>query len=122
MIAPLIAYEAVKFWLPLITIIGLIVKAYGSAKNNIGEWAHTLLNNHLSHLEAAATATKEETIKTNDILKQSGNHFETVVNKLDTVFETINTHQERQMQVWDGVTKTLTILEDRSGRARARKR
>ena len=117
---PFALYEIIKWWLPLITAGMLIVKAYLSAKKGIGEWAHSLLTNHLSHIEQAATSTKEETIRTNQILADSGKHYETVVTKLDKAFETINLHQERQMQVWDGVTKTLAILEDRSARPRIR--
>jgi hypothetical protein len=115
-------YETIKFWLPLVTVGGIVIKAYLSAKKGIGEWAHSLLTNHLSHIEQATVSTKEETVRTNQILADSGKHYETVVNKLDTAFETINAHQERQMAVWDGVTKTLAILEDRSNRPRIRAR
>jgi hypothetical protein len=114
LIATYTTYEMLKYWLPLISAGGIVIKAYLTAKKNISEYTNALLHNHMAGIEAAAKSTEIETKKTNELLKSSGDHYQTVVTKLDTVFENMNQHQEKQMQVWTGVANTLAILEDRS--------
>jgi hypothetical protein len=50
-------YAALKFWLPMLTAFGLVIKAYKSAKVGVTAWADALLNNHLAHIQAATEAT-----------------------------------------------------------------
>jgi hypothetical protein len=92
------AYEVLKFWLPIISAFGLIIKAYIGAKKNVGDWANTLLSNHLTHIQDATMKTVEETQRTNDLISQ---------------------HNEKEMAVWQGVVNTLAVLEDRT-RSRSR--
>ena len=54
-------YELIKFWLPLITAGGIglrlifaIRKLYISTKDSIVSWANVLLENHMTHIQAAA--------------------------------------------------------------------
>ena len=122
LVTPFVAYEAVRFWLPLVTIGGLIIKAYISATKKISTWAERLLTNHLAHIEIATTSTERETKVTNQLLGQVSDQHQTLEKKVDSVFVNMNMHQEKQMHMWDTISKTLVILEDRSSRAtRARK-
>jgi hypothetical protein len=110
------AYEMIKWWLPILSFGGIIVKAYLTAKKNISDYADRLLSNHLVHIEEATKSTEVETKTTNKLLTD-------VYGQNMMVLNTINQHQEKQMLVWDGVVKTLAILEDRgSRRARVRKK
>jgi len=123
LVTPFVAYEAVRFWLPLVTIGGLIIKAYISATKKISTWAERLLTNHLAHIEIATTSTERETKVTNQLLGQVSDQHQTLEKKVDSVFVNMNMHQEKQMHMWDTISKTLVILEDRSSRAiRARKK
>jgi hypothetical protein len=101
------AYEMIKWWLPIISFGGIVVKAYLTAKKNISEYAEKLLNNHLAGIETATKSTEVETKTTNKLLTD-------VYGQNTMVMNTMNQHQEKQMLVWDGVVKTLTILEDRT--------
>jgi hypothetical protein len=107
LIATYTTYEMVKYWLPLVSAGGLVVKAYLTAKKNISEYAARLLDNHLSGIEAATKSTEVETKTTNRLLADVSGQNTLVLN-------TMNQHQEKQMLVWDGVVKTLAILEDRT--------
>jgi hypothetical protein len=115
-------YELIRWWLPIITVITLVVKAYLSVKKSIGEWTNKLLDNHLAHIEKASISTEAETKVTNKLLTQVSEQHATLEKKVDAVFTNMNMHQERQLQMWDGVAKTLAILEDRSSVRRARKK
>jgi hypothetical protein len=117
LVTPFVAYEAVRFWLPLVTIGGLIIKAYISATKKISTWAERLLTNHLAHIEIATTSTERETKVTNQLLGQVSDQHQTLEKKVDSVFVNMNMHQEKQMHMWDTISKTLVILEDRSSRA-----
>jgi hypothetical protein len=99
--------EQIRWWLPIVSAFGLVIKAYTSTKKNVTEFAEKLLNNHLSGIETATTSTEVETKKTNALLTgQSG--------KLDMVQATLSEQHDKQLQVWDGVVKTLAIIEDRT--------
>jgi hypothetical protein len=116
-------YEILRWWLPIITVITLVVKAYLSVKKSIGEWTNKLLDNHLAHIEKASISTEAETKITNKLLGQVSDQHQTLEKKVDSVFVNMNMHQEKQMHMWDTISKTLVILEDRSSRAiRARKK
>ena len=50
---PTIIYDAVKFWLPIVTGTGIIIKAYLTAKKNASEWLERIMNRQLGHLEVS---------------------------------------------------------------------
>jgi hypothetical protein len=108
-------YEQVRFWLPLISGFGLVIKAYSSAKNNISEFCNKLLDNHLSHIEVATVSNAEEAKQTNILLKDHAG-------KIDMVQNTLRDHHEKQLQVWQGVIEGLTILKERTRASRTPKR
>jgi hypothetical protein len=101
------AYSEIKFWLPLITIITVFYKA----KTAVSGWADTLLNNHLHGIEQATVSTVTETKETNVLLRDSSG-------KLDMIQNTLADHQAKNLQVWQGVVESLTILKERSHPAR----
>ena len=114
LIATYTTYEVIKWWLPIVSAGGIVIKAYLTAKKSISEYAEKLLNNHLAGIEAATKSTEAETKRTNALLKDSGDHYQAVATKLDTAFETMSQHHEKQLFVWDSVSKTLAVLEDRT--------
>lgn len=116
MVDPISFYAGLKFWLPLASAFALTIKAYSTAKKNLSEWADKLLNNHLTHIEAATTLTHTETVKTNTLLASQALQAGTVAKHVEEVKTTLNDHTDKEMQVWQGVVNTLAILEDRSSR------
>jgi hypothetical protein len=99
--------EQIRYWLPLVSAFLLIVKAYSTGKKNIATFCDRLLDNHLSHIEAATTATVTETQRSNVLLE---GHAE----KLEMVQNTLVDHQTKNLQVWQGVLESLTILKERT--------
>lgn len=92
-------YEFIRFWLPLVTAAGLVIKAYFTIKKSVSVAAHSLLSNHMTHIQEAAIETVKETKRTNELLEA---------------------HTEKEMQVWHGVVTTLSVLEDRTRTPRLR--
>ena len=119
LIATYTTYEMIRWWLPILSFGGIVIKAYLSAKKSVGEWANKLFDNHLTHIEQATKNTEAETRVSNQLLKDvSGQNI--------MVLNTMNEYHEKQLVIWDGIVKTLAILEDRTRvqvrAARARKK
>jgi hypothetical protein len=104
-------YHEVKFWLPMITTFGIVVKAYLSGKAGVSAWADKLLNNHLAGIETATQSTEAETKKTNDLLRDHAG-------KLDMVQATLSEHHEHQLEAWKGITESLIVLKERTRASR----
>ena len=102
-------YEIVKFWLPIVTAVAMLTKAYFSAKKLVTEGLHTLFENHLKHIQDATAATVIETQKTNLLLAPA-------VMDIADVKSHLCEHIEKSTHVWDDITKTLTVIEDRTRR------
>ncbi len=103
--------EQIRWWLPIASAFGLIIKAYTSTKKNVSEFVERLLSNHLAHIETATVSNAEEAKQTNVLLKDHSG-------KLEMVQDTLSAQHDKQLQVWDGVVKTLAIIEDRTRTAR----
>ena len=109
-------YEIIKYWLPLASAFTMVWGIYRGTKKNISRWAESLFENHLKHIQKATEETVAETKKTNVLLG-------TAAMNIADVKLSLADHVAKAGQVWDGVTKTLTVLEDRTRRPRvARKR
>jgi hypothetical protein len=100
-------YHEAKFWLPMVTIFGIVIKAWLSSKQGVSDWADKLLNNHLAGIETATQSTETETKKTNELLRDHAG-------KLDMVQATLSEHHEHQLEAWKGITESLIILKERT--------
>ena len=100
-------YEVIKWWLPIVSAFGLVIKAYTSTKAGITEFAEGLLNNHLSGIEKATQSTEVETKKTNELLRDHAG-------KLDMVQATLNEQHGQNLIAYQGLLEGLTILKERT--------
>jgi hypothetical protein len=107
-------YGEIKFWLPMVTAFGIIVKAYLNGKKGVSEWASNLLDNHLHSIETATKSTESETRRTNTLLTEAAQREIATAGKVDMVQGSLNTHHERQLEVWKEVTMALTVLKERT--------
>ena len=107
-------YGEIKFWLPMVTAFGIIVKAYLNGKKGVSEWASSLLDNHLHSIETATKSTESETRRTNTLLTEAAQREVATAGKVDMVQGTLNTHHERQLEVWKEVAQALTVLKERT--------
>jgi len=96
-------YREMKFWLPMISAMGIVWKA----RTAITGWADRLMNNHLHSIQESTKSTEIETKRTNDLLVKSASDMVMLQN-------TIAEHAEKSAQVWNGILNTLAVLEDRT--------
>lgn len=113
-------YTAAKYWIPLSTLFVMVFKAYTSGKRSIGAWAEKLLSNHLTHIQAATESTVLETKKTNVLLETAAVKQDATSKEVTESKNLLKDNAEKQLQVWQGVVKTLAVLEDRTRRSSPR--
>src|SRR6266496_3168499 len=102
-------YSFLKWAAPIIGITGFLLTIRKDILKRADDWANTLLNNHLQHIQAATAEAVKETRMTNELLVASALR-ETAVK------DTLMSHHERQQNIWSSILSTLTILEDRTRR------
>jgi hypothetical protein len=110
-----IVYNELKFWLPVIGAVGTVWKMRAAVTG----WADKLFSNHLHHIEQATISTVEETKNTNKLLGESAQRDMVIASRVSDVSNTLALNHEKQLQVWQGVVNTLSVLEDRTSRRRS---
>ena len=76
-------YAFLKFWLPLASAFGLVIKGYTSLSNRAGRWAETLLSNHLHHVQLSLDGIQASTQATVDLLKQHNDTLTTILSNTE---------------------------------------
>lgn len=94
-------YAALVYILPIGTFLGFVVKAYLTAKQTISEWANTLLDNHMSHIQNAAEKAS------NSLAEMSETNKEICA----TMKEMRNDFQQNQREMVDVQHDILTGIE-----------
>jgi len=91
-------YVLLKFWLPAITAAGLILKAimatrrfFLNIKIDIGNWANTLLENHMTHIQESI----DDASKSVQELSGSMKIFATEMTEMRRDFQDHTRHDDR---------------------------
>lgn len=99
-------YEIIKFWLPLISGFGLVIKAYKSASSGITQWADSLLNNHLSHIQDA-------TEKSASLLQEVRDDHRAAQVEVAGVRSDLKAHEAQALAVQQQILTGIEVLKDR---------
>ena len=99
-------YDALKFWLPIITGFTLIYKLVDKGVNAFGDWADKLLDNHLTHIQAATESTAES-------LKQLVSLHGMTAKAITKVADDLREHEDKDDRVQGEIAKNVAILLDR---------
>jgi len=93
-------YEALKYWLPIVTVLTLAYKGSVATGKGVKKWADALLDNHLTHIQTATEGVAKSMVE----LVESQKASTTAMTRL----------AEAQNQLVLGIE----ILKDRSSQAR----
>ncbi len=107
-------YDQLKFWLPIVTAFGIVIKGYFTVKNNVSSWADQLLHNHMHHIEVAVKSNADEAVKTNVLLTAAAERETYVSSKVDMVQATLHDHRTQEAAIWKDVIEAMTILKERT--------
>ncbi len=106
-------YAVLKFWLPIVTAGGFVVKAYLSAKKSIGTWANTLLDNHMSHIQEASEKSSAAIIELADYHKQMLGTQEKMIISMERISEDFRDHIRDDERVQGSILLSLKAIEIR---------
>lgn len=109
-------YGLIKWAAPVLGATGFAVTLRKDILKRADEWANTLLNNHLTHIQQATSDTVVESVRTNSLLAAAALKDIEVATQVKDVKQTLTEHHEKETQVWGAVLNTLTVLEDRTRR------
>jgi len=106
-------YALITFWLPIITAVSLSIKAFlairkmfRSTKTAISEWANALLDNHMTHIQAAV----EDASKSIGQMAESNRELVTTMKEMRTDFQQSYRENDRKQTV---ILTSLEVLKDR---------
>jgi hypothetical protein len=104
-------YAAVKFWFPLFTALGVLTKVFlairnglNTAKAEISEWASTLLDNHMTHLQSAA----EEGVS---CMREMADTNRELVQTMRTMREDFQRSQQEGLRVQHEILTGLEVIK-----------
>jgi hypothetical protein len=115
-----VIYEAVKFWLPLLTVAGVLYRAYKKVTNGVQAWADCLLHNHLTHIQSSTQETvcvlKEVRDSQNtqaESITEVGKNILDVKQNITKVADDLADHINGDGQLQQQIATDLAILKDR---------
>jgi hypothetical protein len=98
-------YDAAKYWLPVITVITLIVRAYRNAKHGITEWANQLFNNHLTHIQIATESTAAS-------LKEMVTYQKASAESVKKVAEDLELHEKQDLEIQGKILTGIEVIKE----------
>lgn len=109
----LAVYAFIKYWLPMTTAAGLLFKLYFIIRNavrrtmdDIGIWANTLLDNHLTHIQASAEQASAS-------LKELSETNREVASSMKSMREDFQETQVENLRVQSNILTGIEVLRDR---------
>lgn len=112
MVWPLI-YAFIKYWLPIISVLGLFVKlalstrkAIRAAKDDISSWANVLLDNHMTHIQDAVESASKSLTSISETNKE-------LVASMKSIREDSLHSQTELMRVQNTILTGIEVLKDR---------
>lgn len=98
-------YILVKFWGPILTMGGFIVKGFFIVKKGISSWANTLLDNHMAHIQASAEKAADA------VTELASYHKSTLDSQKEMVIEMIGVRQDLAIN-GEQVLETMKSMRD----------
>lgn len=101
-----VMYETIKFWFPLATAGGFLIKTFLAGKRGVSIWANQLLNNHMAHIQQAA----EDASASLSTMAESNKEMVGTMKEMRTDFQQGYTENAR---VQTAILTNLEVLKDR---------
>lgn len=102
-----VLYETIKFWLPLATAGGFLIKAFLAGKRGVSTWASQLLDNHMAHIQQAA----EDASASLSAMTESNRQIAETMKEMRGDFQQSYTENAR---VQTAILTNLEVLKDRT--------
>jgi len=109
-------YEQLKFWLPVTTVIGLIIKGYLSAKKAAQTWANTMLDNHMAHIQESSEQAAKAVVELAGFHKEMLEQQREVVNNMTLMQRDFHEHVQEDARVQNAILTTLEVVKSQTAK------
>lgn len=109
----LMIYGIIKFWLPIITLLGLIIKGFRIASQRVSDWANTLLDNHMKHIQDAAEKAAGAVVELSAYHRNNIDLQKNLVAEFSTMSHSLNTFCRDFTVMQQQVLTGIEVLKDR---------
>ena len=106
-------YAVVKFWLPAITAVILVIKGmlavhkfFSKMRTDVSEWAGQMLDNHMAHMQDAVERGAKAVEQMNVTMK-------TFAGELTQLRKDFQDHTKEDLRVQTAILTGLEVLKDR---------
>src|SRR5208337_4603867 len=107
-------YEALKFWLPVVTVVGLIIRGYLSAKKAASAWANTMLDNHMAHIQDASEKASTAVIELAGYHKEMLDQQREMVTNLTLMQRDFHEQTEEDSRVQSDILTGIEVIKSQT--------
>lgn len=113
LIAPAVVYTFIKFWLPMVTFLGLLAKGGQIAGERISAWANTFLDNHMLHIQESAEKAAVAVTELTKYHEHNTDLQKEMVDQLTGLRADFAEHGKEMLQTQHQIITGIEVLKDR---------
>lgn len=106
-------YAFVKFWLPIITIVTLVVKGFSTIINRVSVWADKLFDNHMNHIQDSVEKASVAVVQLVECQKGVLDTQTKIVSELSTMRQDFISSSKELMAAQHALHVGIEVLKDR---------
>lgn len=100
----LIFYALIKYWIPILTALGILWRGITGIKRGVKDFADTLLDNHLQHIQIAVEKSSEAVISLCETQKDSSV-------SIVRISEDLRDHQKEDIRVQTAILTGIEFIK-----------
>jgi hypothetical protein len=104
-------YEQLKFWLPVVTVITLMIKGFRSAKSAAQTWANTMLDNHMAHIQASSERAAAAVTELAGYHKEMLDQQRDLVQNMTLMQRDFHEHIQEDQRVQQAIFTALEVVK-----------
>jgi len=108
-----VVYAFIKFWLPLITFLGLLVKGAQMAGSRMSTIASAFLDNHMAHIQEAAESASTAVVELAGYHKEMLQSQGKIVTAIESMSRDFHEHVTEDRQAQAAILTGIEVLKDR---------
>lgn len=104
-------YEQLKYWLPVTTVLGLLFKAYTKARNSMSIWAGALIDNHMTHIQAATEKASDAVVQLANYHRDMLDSQHSMVSTLHDMKTELHEYAKDSLDVQSNIVTNLEVVK-----------
>ena len=107
-------YVFIKFWLPMATFLGLLVKGAQMTGRQVSSIASTFLDNHMQHIQESAETASAAVVELAGYHKEMLESQGRIVTSIEGMSRDFHEHVHEDRQAQAAILTGIEVLKDRA--------